>query len=224
MRSRRAFDLSVAAAAALAGAGLVWVAGPCLVASLIEAPSKRALTRLHDAAVDVAALRRVVESREASLRWHERGRTWTDLALARLLTTGHGGAEEREAGLMRAEQALVRGLALSPMHPYGWMRIVEVRMARGRPAAEIAPAFGLALDTGPREDRMLPILVQAGLHVWGGLDRGHRDQVADKVRLAWRKDPVGTAAIAQRAGQVSLLARLVGLRSAEPREPHPGVH
>ena len=205
---------ATAAAAVLAGACLLWQAVPVVVASLIEAPNTPILKRLDTEAVGAAALRVVVRSRELSLLWHERGRTWTDLGLAHMLLAERGAVPERDTHHGLTERALLRGLALAPMNPYGWMRLVEGRMALGRSAEDIVPAFTLALDTGPREDRMLPITVEAGLHLWTVLDRDDRDRVAGKVRQAWRQDPLGTAALARRGGQTTLLARLVQDRLA----------
>lgn len=210
----RFLEAATAAAAVLAGACLLWQAVPIVVASLIEAPSTPALKRLDTEAVGAAALRAVLRSRERSLHWHERGRTWTDLGLARILQAERGAVPERDTHHGLAERALVRGLALAPMNPYGWMRLVEERVALGRSAEDIVPAFTLALDTGPREDRMLPITVEAGLHLWAALDRDDRDRVAGKVGQAWREDPLGTAAVARRGGQTALLARLVQDRFA----------
>lgn len=201
----------VGAVAAAAGAGLLSLALPIAAAGLVEAPGNAILQRLHRDAAGVPALQRLIRSREASIGWREKGRTATDLALARMVLGERGAAAERDRQLALAEEALAKGLALAPMNPYGWMRLVLIRMGNGRPAAEIAPLLSLAVNSGPREDRLLMPMVEAGLHVWNRLGRGDRNLVADRVRLAWRTDALRTAAAAARAGQTELLARLAGL-------------
>lgn len=213
-RTGRIREIVIGAAAAVAGAGLLCLAAPIVAASLLETPGNPVLKRLHREAAGVPALRRLIRSREASLDWREKGRTWTDLALARMVLGERGAVAERDVQFALAEDALIEGLALAPMNPYGWMRLVRVRMAGGRPAGEIAPALSLALNSGPREDRMLMLMVEAGLHAWRGLDGHDRALVAGKVRQAWSLDALQTAAVATRVGQAPLLARLVGLDTA----------
>ena len=210
-RKLRLREAAVAAAVLVAGAGLVWCAVPMAAASLAEIPGNATLERLHRDVAGAGALRGLIRSREASLEWREKGRTWTDLALARILLGERGTDSKRDAQLARAEDALARGLGLSPMNPHVWMRLVLVRMMSERPAAEIAPPLGLALATGPHEDRMDALAVEAGLLCWSELDAQDRDSVARRVREAWRRDAPGTAAVATRLGRAPLLARLVGL-------------
>lgn len=200
---------AIAAATAVAGAGLLVLAVPMVGAGLAETPGNAILRGLYHEAPGAPNLRRLIRSREASLRWRAKGRTATDLALARMmLGEGRAGAERAEP-LVLAEEALVRGLGLAPMNPYGWMRLAWIRMAQRRPAGEVAPALGLAVHTGPREERMNPLVAEAGLYAWSALDAGDRDRVADRVRQAWRTDALGAAAAAARVGRTALLARLV---------------
>ena len=200
---------AIAVGAAAAGGALLCLAVPIAGAGLAETPGTAVLKRLYREAPGAPALRRLIRSREASLRWREKGRTATDLALARMmLARGLAGAE-RDAQLALAEEALVRGLGLAPMTPHGWMRLVRVWMTQRRPADEVAPALGLAVHTGPREERMVALVAEAGLYAWSGLDPSDRDLVAARVRRAWRADALGTAAAAARVGRTALLARLV---------------
>ena len=209
--NRRMIPILVGAVVATAGAGLLSLALPIAAAGLAEAPGNAILQRLHRDAPGVPALQRLIRSREASIGWREKGRTATDLALARMVLGERGAAAERPRQLALAEEALAKGLGLAPMNPYGWIRLVLIRMENGRPVAEIAPLLSLALNSGPREDRLLMPMVEAGLHVWKHLDHGDRNLLADRVRRAWRNDALRTAAAAARAGRTDLLARLAGL-------------
>ena len=215
-RHPRIREIVIAAVAAAAGAGLLCLAVPMAAAALAEVPGTAVLERLHRETAGAPALHRLIRSQETSLGWREKGRTWTDLALARIMLGEQGSVSKRSAHFVIAEDALVQGLRLSPMYPHAWMRLVLVRMRNERPAADIARPLGFALDTGPREDRMDMLMVEAGLRCWSELDGHDRGRIADKVRRAWQRDALGTAAVAARAGQTPLLARLAGLGSSAP--------
>ena len=213
--NRRTIPIILGTAVAAAGASLLFLAVPIAAASLAETPGNATLRLLHRDAAGVPALRRLIRSREASIGWREKGRTGTDLALARMVLGEQGVAAERDEQLALAEEALTKGLGLAPMNPYGWMRLVRIRMANGGSAAGIAPLLSLAVNSGPREGRLLMPVVEAGLHAWNHLDRNDRSLVADRVRLAWRTGALRTAAAAARVGQTALLARLAGLPVSE---------
>lgn len=212
--ARLSVRLLTGMAAAAFGAGLFLAALPVAVASLIEAPGNSALRQIQgQGAVEAPALHGIIRSREAAARWRRDARAFTDLALGRVLLTGYEGASRRSENLALAEAALASGLGLAPMNPYGWMRLVQVRTMRGASAADISAPLRLALLSGPHEDRreaMLLLTLEAGLRVWGDLDRSHRQLIAYKAREAWRRNAPAAAAAAVRAGETERLARLLG--------------
>ena len=187
---------------------------PLAVAGLIEASGDPVVRQIQDRrAVEAPALRALIRSREAAARWRRAGRAHTDIALARVLLIDYADAAGRRENLALAETALGRGLALAPMNPYGWMRLVQVRTMRGAPAADISAPLRLALRSGPHEDRldaMLLLMLEAGLKAWDDLDGAQRRLIADKAREAWRRDARAAAAAAVRAGRTEVLARLLG--------------
>lgn len=159
------------------------------------------------------ALRGLAHSLERAAERRERGRILTDIALARLMLAEHDGPARREDNLALAEAALAKGLGMAPMHPYGWMRLVQLRTIRGAPAPEVAAALRLALRSGPHENRrdaLLLLSLEAGLRGWGQLDARQRGLIAGRAREAWRRDPAAAAAAAVRVGETARLARLLG--------------
>ena len=209
-RVRRAVEVAIGIVAGGVGAALLAFAVPIAGAGLAEIPGNTIAKRLSNETPGAGALRTLVRSREARLRWRETGRAAAELGLARMLLAESGGTGvdvATETAL--AEAALVRGLRLAPMNPYGWMRLVRVRIARGRPGAAIAPALGLAIHTGPRETRLRWLVVEAGLYAWGALGPGDRSVIAGRVRDAWGSDPLRTAALAAGVGRTELLGHLV---------------
>lgn len=209
-RVRRAVEVVHGIVAGGIGAALLALAVPIAGAGLAEVPGNAIAKRLSDETPGVEALRILIRSREARLRWHETGRAAAELGLARMLLAESGGAGvDRATQLVLAEAALARGLGLAPMNPYGWMRLVRVGMASERPGAAIAPALGLAIHTGPREPRLRWLVVEAGLYAWSALGPGDRNVIAGRVRDAWGSDPSRTAALAAGVGRTELLGRLV---------------
>lgn len=209
-RLRRAVETGVGMVTGGIGAALLALAVPIAGGGLAGAPGNAILKRLSGETPGAPALRRLIRSREASLDWRETGRTAAELALARMMLAERGGAGvhgARETAL--AEAALVKGLGLAPMNPYGWVRLARVRTAQRRPAAEVAPVLGLAIHTGPREARLRRHVVEAGLYAWSALDRTGRGAVAARVREAWAADAQRTSALAAGVGRTGLLARIV---------------
>ena len=204
----RWWEAAFGAAAVAAGAALVAVAVPLAGSSLAEVPGNPILQRLHSGNPGPVALRRLIRSREASLAWRETGRAAKELGLARMMLAESVPEAERVEQYALAERALLRGLALAPKDPYGWMRLAVVRMALGRPPPEVAPALGLALASGPNEDALLRPTAKAALYAWDALDPEGRRAASGRVLAAWRADPVGTAADARALGRAELLARL----------------
>ena len=230
MRDLPARRHAAAIVAMAAGAGLLCLSAPIAVAAFAGIPGNPVVKRLHAETADDPALLRLIRSREASLTWREGSRAWAELALARIMLGGDGPGPARTAQFSLAEDALAKALALAPMNAHAWTRLVLVRVADRRPAAEIARPLSLALATGPREDRMDRLLLEAGLLCWRELDDHDRDRIAGRARREWKRDPSGTASVAARAGQLPLFARLVGLEgapngpgSAVSRKPAPGA-
>lgn len=174
-------------------------------------PGDAVVTRLQaEEAVNEAGLERLIRSREASARWRRTASVYTDIALARLILGEISGAESQ---MTQAETSLREGLGLAPMDPYGWMRLVQLRLARGAPASEIAAPLRPALRSGPHEDRrhaMLLLTVEAGLVAWHELEGAERVLIGEKVRAAWARDVPRTAAAAVRTGRADVLAGLLG--------------
>lgn len=210
----RTVPILIGATSVVAGAGIFWQALPVAVASLVEIDGDPALELIRgEQTVGVPTLHRLVRSRRCAGRWRDASRIWTDIGLGHLMLAGLGDVERHHDNLALAENALTTGLALAPMNPHGWMRLVHVRTIRGQPASDISQPLQLALHTGPHEDRhdaMLLLTLEAGLRAWSDLSHGERRLIADKARKAWRRDARAAAAAAARAGKTARLARLLG--------------
>ena len=201
--------LGIAAGAAMAAAAV-----PVSIADLVALPGDAVFSRLQEEqAVGARDLRSFVRSRESAARWRTAAGFHKDIALGRLILGGHLDPGRRDRNLTETEASLTTGLGLAPMDPYGWMRLVQVRLARGAPVSEIAPPLRLALRSGPHDDRrhaMLLLMVEAGLVAWDELDDAERRLIGQKAQAAWQRDARGTARAAVRAGNADVLAGVLG--------------
>ncbi len=204
--------VAVGAAAIATGAVLLFLALPIAVAGFIEIPGNALLKKmLRYEPLSTKALDDLIQSREASLRWRKKGRTYTDLALACMMLGEQEAPTARDEAFAHASDTLTTGLAAAPANPYAWMRLVLLQKTLRRPTSDIASTLSLALNTGARQGRLLFPGVEAGLQVWSELDVADRSLVTEMVRRAWTRDPLRVAAIAREIGQLPLLARLLEL-------------
>lgn len=193
---------------------MTFAAVPVAVSDLLETPGDSVLRRLQEEEpVNETDLERMVRSREAAARWRPTASRHTDMALGRLILGEDAAGVCAGRHLAEIESSLTQGLSLAPMNPYGWMRLVQVRSARGASPSDIAPPLRLALRSGPQEDRrhfMLLLMVETGLRVWRDLQEDERGLIAEKARRSWSRDARGTARAAVRAGRADLLAGILG--------------
>lgn len=196
------------------GAAIVAAAIPVAVSDLLALSGDSVFRRLQEEqAVGASDLQDFIRSREAAAQWRATPGVHKDIALGRLILGEFPDSPRRARNLAETEVSLTRGLGLAPMDPYGWMRLVQVRLARGAPVSEIAPPLRLALLSGPHEDRrhaMLLLTLEAGLAAWDELGDAERGLIGQKARAAWGRDARGTAGAAVRAGRSDVLAGLLG--------------
>ena len=213
--STRLFARAAAGAAVAAGAAMILAAVPVAVSDWLERPGDPVLSRLQDEeAANESGLRRLVQSREAAMRWRQTAGRHADIALGRLILGEFPGPDQTDDHLVEVETSLTRSLSLAPMNPYGWMRLVQARYACGAVPSDIAPPLRLALRSGPHEDRrhaMLLLMVETSLGVWDQLLDDERGLIADKARYSWNRDARGTARAAGRADRADLLADILEL-------------
>jgi len=234
-----AVRLSMGTAAIVSGLGLAILAVPMIAADIALVPVRGTLANA-DIRMDGSALRRFVDSGHASVAWHEQGRVYTDVALARLILASNATAAARNAELAHAEAALVQGLKLAPASRHGWLRLVQIRLAaadgstrsaggavsiqdaeRGGSLGDdavrdIARPLGLAFGFGALPPpSSLFLAAEGSLVSWCLLDEARREFAGQSVSGAWRRDPLRTATIARRVGKTRLLAHLAGLQGHE---------
>lgn len=212
---RSSWEPVLAMAAITVGTALFLLAIPAVMSDLLSMPGNPIMRQLqNEQKVSRSDLRSLIHSRKMSAKWREMPTTYTDISLGYLILENYLSHEDYPGNLQQAEGALGNGLALAPMNPYGWMRLVQIRKIRGAPVAQVAEPFRLALKSGHNEDKrhmMLLLIVETGLDVWDELDEQEREIIAQKAQRAWDRDPRRTATLAVRTGRSDLLAELLGL-------------
>ena len=203
-----------ALAAIALGTTLLLPAIPVVISDLLLIPGNPVVRQLqHEQKTSESDIRNLIYSRKNSGKWREASKTYTDMALGYLILENYPSHEDYPGNLQQAEKSLIKGLALAPMNPYGWMRLAQVRKIRNAPIPQIAGALKLAMKSGHNEDKrhfMLLLMVEIGLEVWGQLNDQEREIIAQKARKAWDRDPWRTSTLAVRSGNSGLLAILLG--------------
>lgn len=211
---RSTWDILPPLAAIAIGAVFLVLAIPTAMSDLLSIPGNHVMKQLKNKQkVGKSELQRFIDSYEASATWKETAKTRTDIALGYLILVNYLDLDHRSGSLLLADASLRRGLALAPMNPYGWMRLVQIRKARKAPLKNIADPFKISLKSGHHEDRhheMLLLMVETGLEVWSQLGDEERTIISRKARKAWERDPRRTATLAVRIERSELLSTLLG--------------
>ncbi len=181
--------LSVAVSLLLA-AVLLYLAVPRTIAAFLERPEDSTLLMLQfGGPVSVAELERLIASQERALEWHESGRLYTDLGLAKLvLATELAGDDDIDPGRMVEVIRLLRtGLTKAPARPHAWTRLASAELITRGPSPEVAVALEMALLTAPYDPRLLFARLELCLIAWSELSPTTRDLVYRQVRFAWNR-------------------------------------
>jgi hypothetical protein len=91
---------------------------------------------------------------------------------------------ERDPSLRRSLGAGTEALAWSPVNPYAWYQVAQVRSALEQPASEVVSALEMSMLTGRVEPNLLLPRIELGATYLSSLDDGQRAQVSDQVGLA----------------------------------------
>lgn len=197
-----------AASALLAGIALAALALPMAVAGFLMLPGERDFAALRERAqLEEEALARAARTRERALGWAENGRLWTDLALARLIAAERRPVVRADRDLAPVREALVRGLALAPLNPYAWSRLVYLDYAVGGSVPGPAGILRLAILSGPAERGLHLLRAELGLRLWPDVAEADRPLLLRELELAWHRDPFRTLAVARAAAGIELLRR-----------------
>ncbi len=135
-------------------------------------------------------LRILIKSQNHGLKWMETSRRWTDLAQAKiLLANATKDREERRKLYSEAEEALQRGLDISPSSPFAWTRLAYIDLVLNGLSPSVARELRMALTVAPFSPRLLFPRLQLVFVSWSQFDRSDRAVILDQIRLAWGVNP-----------------------------------
>lgn len=177
--------ISLALAAALVALGV-----PRTLAAFGARPGNSILWHVQlGSSVRSEAIRELADSRKAALDWSDRGRYWSELALAQLLLAGlNSGDEAAKAGLLNlAAASLEKGLARTPVDPHAWTRLAYARSLLDASPGDIVAPLMMSIDVGPHEPKLVFIRLRLSLGVWEHLSEPERDMVYRQIRYAWKR-------------------------------------
>ncbi len=176
------------AVALVAGAALVWLAGPRLVAAFAGLAAGPVIAELRAGAPMLSRhLRIAADSQRSALEWTDDGRGWGRLGLIAFLQAQEQGfADDGRALLDDSIAAHRRGLRLSPAQTYAWARLAHAELLREGPSPRLGPPLELSILTAPYDYALVFQRLELCLMVWRQLDDHVRALVAEQVRFAAR--------------------------------------
>ncbi len=195
---RRNRPLPTLLAGALVAGLILYLGIPRLAASLIALPENDTLDQIRKRRpVDLAALRRLAESRQAAAEWTADGQLLTDRALALLLarTASADNAASRDLKIALLEA----GLARKPLAPHAWARLALARLRRDGPGPASLAAVRQSIYTGPNVGELALLRVRI-LMAHPRLDRETGAMLGQQIRLGWLAAPDRLIVLARESG------------------------
>jgi hypothetical protein len=171
----------------LLGLVLMVVAGPRLVAALLDGPADRVVFYLQDGAnVTDEALSGLIAARRSAAAWHETAQGQRDIAAAALQLIHRG---RQAADYEEAERAVRRSLALAPVDPHTWARLAHIAWLRDREAHAASTALRASIQVGAYEPTLTAWRVGLILRLWDAVAAEDRSIFAAQIRQLAKDEP-----------------------------------
>ncbi len=173
----------------LAGASLIALGAPRLIAAFAMIPSGPVLQKIQSLQpVETEDLEILIASQRRGLSWSPSGRKWTDLGLAQMLMAEkkHSGDAERPRLIDDAIESLRSGLAVAPASPFAWTRLAYAEIVAAGPSPAALSAFRFGLVMAPYVPRLTVARISLGFAVWPELQPADKRMIFQQVRFAWK--------------------------------------
>jgi hypothetical protein len=169
------------------GALLMAMAGPRVVAGVLDGPADRVVFYIrHGATVTDEALRGLIVARRSAANWQETAQGDRDIAAAELELMHRG---QHDAGYDEAERAVRRSLALGPVDPYAWARLAHIAWSRDRDARTSIAALRASIRVGSYEPTLAAWRVGLILQLWSATPAEDRPTFAAQIHQLAREQP-----------------------------------
>lgn len=199
---RRPARLIVAAAAALAGALLLVLAIPRLLAAieLLDARSIAERVQLGDPALSPQRVEQAAMALRYALDWQDDADLAALLASVRLTQAGHADTADRSASrLAQAIEAAKRAIRLSPAHPTAWALLARALEAGNADDPQFPLALQRAIAVAPYDPRYLNQRIEMACRHWHRIDAPTRRLAAAQIRILAGRDLKTLATLARRS-------------------------
>jgi len=132
--------------------------------------------------------RKAISELDVALSWHNTAHYWQHKALCYLALYHSPSAtvEEKTEALTQAQLAIEHGLALSPIDPFSWFKLSEVRDLAGSANEPIQSAYQLSLYAGRVEPEILISRLNFGLAHLNGFDYATNELWLKQIPIAYQ--------------------------------------
>ena len=179
----------LASAVGAVALGVLALAGPRLQASLTYLPVDTAINRyFREREVPSAQLDALRAQARAAIELHPHYRYLDGLSLLNYLQAIdlQGKPWLQRPALVRSERAALEALGKAPAKPRTWLRVANVRAARGDDVSAIAGPLELSVLSGRVEPTLLLPRLELGYRYEAQFDEETLDLLRDQTVLAWR--------------------------------------
>lgn len=147
----------------------------------------------------------------AALKWIPSAERLTDLAMLELEEAYRFGPSDpqRAKFLDSAERHLVAGLIANPADGFAWMRLAQIKEAKGAPPRDIAALIAQSTDVAPNMRRLWLARARMYLTYWRYLNNDEFLAMRNQFRTIWDNDPRSRPAmlgLAAKSGEYALLS------------------
>ena len=167
--------------------GLLMLALPRFVAGLY-ALYPDAATRQAPENLPVEVYQKCIADLNAALNWNERPEYWQSQALW-YLALSNKSPEKRPALIKDAHNAIIRGLKLSPVDPYGWYRLAAVGKMLKLPPESTINALRLSFYAGRVEPDLVMPRLSLGYTYFNRFDTEMQRLFQKQIAIAWTFQP-----------------------------------
>lgn len=174
---------------------------PRLASSFLLLPSQETVRAIGKGkAVSDGAITRAVDAHLDAAAWHAAPEPLFRLGGLRLVQAKNAGYATSE-GRRLLEESLAferQSLSLSPVQPYGWVQLLQGRLALEGPSAALSPLFTMAVRAGPTEPRLVMHRLAVGLSFWTFLDAQALGLLKEQALIAARYFPTRLAVMTKK--------------------------
>jgi hypothetical protein len=172
-------------------AAMLYLAVPRLTAGVAVAPHGTTLAALDKTpSPNAAAQDRAAQAHRRALAWRDDPQSHAALGALALAAAARAAAAGDPA---LAREALARSaaehraaLAMAPLQPYVWTRLVQDELAAAGASAEAAGHMRMAIDTAPWEPALMTARLGLAFVLWEHFDDAMRDRLGGQIRHAAR--------------------------------------